>query len=107
MRVQPNKPLRACLLTGALAITALPLVSAADSDRRRDGDDDRRGNDTLLPGNLLVSRTVYNNNPANVTVGEILPPDCAATTGGCSAPSGAPFDGTYPTGTTQFEFDRS
>ena len=31
MRVQPNKPLRACLLTGALAITALPLVSAADS----------------------------------------------------------------------------
>jgi hypothetical protein len=97
MRLLPNEPLRDCLLTGALAITALPLVSAADSDRRRDGDDDRRGNDMLLPGNLLVSRTVYSNNPATVKVGEILPPDCAATTGGCSAPSGAPFDGTYPT----------
>jgi hypothetical protein len=101
MRVQPNKPLRACLLTGALAITALPLASAsasaADSDRGRDGGDDRRGDDTLLPGNLLVSRTVYSNNPGNVKVGEVLPPDCAATTGGCSAPSGAPFDGTYPT----------
>jgi hypothetical protein len=58
MRVQPNKRLRACLLTAALAITALPLVSAADSDRGRDGDDDRRGEDTLLPGNLMVSRTV-------------------------------------------------
>jgi hypothetical protein len=76
MRVQPNKPLRACLLTGALAITALPLVSAADSDRGRDGGDDRRGDDTLLPGNLLVSRTVYSNNPGNVKVGEVLPPDC-------------------------------
>jgi hypothetical protein len=26
----------------------------------------------------------------------VLPPNCAATTGGCGAPSGAPNDGTYP-----------
>jgi len=96
MRIQSNKPLRTCLLTGALAITALPLASAAGNDRARDGDD-RPGEDRLLPGNLLVSRTVYSNNPGIVKVGEVLPPDCAATTGGCSAPSGAPFDGTYPT----------
>jgi hypothetical protein len=96
MRVQSNKPLCACLLSGALAITSLPLISRADNDRGTDRDDNGRGEDVLLPGNLLVSRTVYSNNPANVKVGEVLPPDCAATTGGCSAPAGAPFDGTYP-----------
>jgi hypothetical protein len=61
--------------------------------------DDGFGNDRdsrLLPGNLVVSRSVYDNNPANVTKGEILPPNCAATTGGCGASTGAPYDGTYP-----------
>jgi hypothetical protein len=107
MRAQSNKLLCACLLTGAVAITSFPLVSRADNDRGRDRDDDRRGGDTLLPGNLLVSRTVYSNNPANVKVGEVLPPDCAATTGGCSAPSGAPFDGTYPTVWNDVLYDAS
>lgn len=51
----------------------------------------------LQPGNLVLSRTVYDNNPATVTVGEILPPNCASTTGGCGASTGAPYDGTYPT----------
>jgi hypothetical protein len=32
-----------------------------------------------------------------LAVGTILPPGCESTTGGCSAASGAPFDGTYPT----------
>ncbi|MGA9508035.1 MAG: hypothetical protein WBV55_05245 [Candidatus Sulfotelmatobacter sp.] len=50
----------------------------------------------FFPGNLVVSRSVYDNNPYNVKVGEILPPNCASTQGGCSASSGAPFDGTYP-----------
>lgn len=48
------------------------------------------------PGNLVVSRSVYDNNPNNVTVGEILPPNCAATTGGCGASTGAPYNGSYP-----------
>ncbi|HZD76689.1 MAG TPA: hypothetical protein VE218_06765 [Acidobacteriaceae bacterium] len=47
------------------------------------------------PGNLVVSRSVYDNNPANVKVGQVLPPNCAATTGGCS-PTGAIADGSYP-----------
>ena len=51
----------------------------------------------LYPNNLVVSRSVYDNNPANVKIGEILPPNCAKTTGGCSASTGAPYDGTYPT----------
>ncbi len=54
------------------------------------------GNHAFYPGNLVVSRSVYDNNPANVKVGTILPPNCASTTGGCSAATGAPFDGTYP-----------
>jgi hypothetical protein len=48
------------------------------------------------PGNLVVSRSVYDNQASNVTVGAILPPNCASTTGSCSAASGAPYNGTYP-----------
>jgi hypothetical protein len=44
----------------------------------------------FAPGNLLVSRSVYDNNPANVTVGQALPPGC---TSGCGSASN---DGTYP-----------
>ena len=47
------------------------------------------------PGNLVVSRSVYDNNPNNVQVGQILPPNCAQTQGGCAGP--ATNDGTYPT----------
>jgi hypothetical protein len=48
------------------------------------------------PGNLVVTRSVYDNNANNVQVGQILPPNCAATTGGCGASSGVPYNGTYP-----------
>jgi hypothetical protein len=48
----------------------------------------------FTPGNLVVSRSVYDNNPNNVQVGQILPPNCQATTGGCSGP--ATNNGTYP-----------
>jgi hypothetical protein len=51
----------------------------------------------FFPGNLVVSRSVYRSDSANVQVGMILPPGCANTQGGCSAASGAPYDGTYPT----------
>jgi hypothetical protein len=44
----------------------------------------------FIPGNLVVSRTVYDNNPANISVGESLPPGC---TSGCVA---ATNNGTYP-----------
>ncbi len=48
------------------------------------------------PDNLVVSRSVYDNNPNNIQVGTILPPNCAATTGGCAGPGGAINDGSYP-----------
>ena len=69
---------------------------AEDSGREADKDDGGRQLHFLLPGNLVVSRSVYDNKASNVKVGTVLPPNCAATTGGCSAATGAPFDGTYP-----------
>ena len=50
----------------------------------------------LLPGNLLLSRSVYDATPADVTVGQTLPPNCVpnkATKVTCVT---AVNDGTYP-----------
>jgi hypothetical protein len=49
---------------------------------------------SFSPGNLVVSRSVYDNNPNNVRVGQMLPPNCQATQGGCAG--AATNDGTYP-----------
>lgn len=47
--------------------------------------------DYFVPGNLVVSRSVYDNNPANVQAGvTVLPPGC---TSGCAS---ATADGSYP-----------
>jgi hypothetical protein len=43
------------------------------------------------PANLLLSRSVYDNNPANIAAGTQLPPNCTA--GNCVT---ATADGTYP-----------
>ena len=55
-----------------------------------------RQNFQFWPGNLVISRSVYDNKASNVQVGAILPPNCANTSGGCGASTGAPYDGTYP-----------
>src|ERR1700744_2038354 len=44
------------------------------------------------PGNLLVSRSIYDNKSSNINVGEALPPNCVAPN--CVA---ATNDGSYPT----------
>ncbi|MGB8768354.1 MAG: hypothetical protein WCC92_01960 [Candidatus Korobacteraceae bacterium] len=51
-------------------------------------------NNFFSPGNLVISRSVYDNNPNNVQVGELLPPNCQNTQGGCAG--NATNDGTYP-----------
>jgi hypothetical protein len=87
--------LKRVLVTISLSL----LLSCAGANAQKSGDWKDSGHDKdrqLWPGNLVVSRSVYDNNPGNVTVGEILPPNCAATTGGCGASIGAPNDGTYP-----------
>ncbi len=57
----------------------------------------RPANDNhFYPGNLVVSRSVYDNRAANVTVGEQLPPNCAGTQAGCPGTTGATNNGLYP-----------
>ena len=49
------------------------------------------GSDFFVPGNLVLSTSVYDNNPANVQAGvTVLPPGC---TSGCAT---ATTDGSYP-----------
>ena len=85
------------LLIGAALAAALSGVAAADNDGAFDREGHFPHGHFFIPGNLVVSRSVYDNQAGNVVVGTVLPPNCAATTGGCGAPSGAPNDGTYPT----------
>jgi len=49
----------------------------------------------LAPGNLVVSRSVYTYNDA-VKVGQVLPPDCTSTTGGCAGAGGAIANSSFP-----------
>lgn len=74
------------LLTGAVTLS---LPSHAQTSQTEQGR-------VFYPGNLVVSRSVYDNNRKNVQVGAILPPNCASTQGGCSAATGAPYNGQYP-----------
>jgi hypothetical protein len=86
-----------------IALLAGGIAAMADDqgkDKKGDNDDHDRGHEqrpVFFPGNLIVSRSVYDDKASNVTVGEILPPNCASTTGGCGASTGAPANGTYPT----------
>jgi hypothetical protein len=76
----------------AMAVAVLSVCSASASAQFWGFGNNNR----LEPNQLIISRSVYDNNPNNVTVGEILPPNCKYTTGGCGASTGAPYNGTYP-----------
>ena len=91
---QPSNSRRTIqLLAQATTILGIALATlAAGAQQNRDHQDKAH----FAPGNLVVSRSVYDNNPANVKVGTILPPNCASTQGGCGAATGAPNNGTYP-----------
>ena len=95
------------LLVGAAVAAALSGTAAADTDGSFDRDGQIRHGHFFIPGNLVVSRSVYDNQAGNVVVGTVLPPNCAATTGGCGAPSGAPDNGTYPTVWNNVIYDAS
>jgi hypothetical protein len=58
----------------------------------------QNGSAYFSPGNLVVSRSLYDNNPDNTVVGvTALPPNCVAASGSCiSPPTTAISDGTYP-----------
>jgi hypothetical protein len=72
------------VLAHPLAVVSLcALVGAAAAYAQN-------GSAYFYPGNLVVSRSLYDNNPSNITVGETLPPNC---TGGCVT---ATNNGVYP-----------
>jgi hypothetical protein len=85
------------ILTGTVAAYGNVQLTAQEISRKVE----------LQPGNLVVSRSVYDNQASNVVVGSILPPNCTSTTGGCSASTGAPYDGTYPTVWNNDAYDAS
>ena len=66
-----------------IAVLCLPVAASA-----------QKGSDYFAPGNIVISRSVYDNNANNVQVGQTLPPNCQATQAGCSG--NATNDGTYP-----------
>ncbi|AXC14645.1 Glycerophosphoryl diester phosphodiesterase [Acidisarcina polymorpha] len=70
-------------LTGSLAVAA-------------DDHSPAKPQSFFTPGNLVLSRSVYDNKASNVTVGEVLPPGCASTSVGCPAGSKATNSGIYP-----------
>ena len=67
-----------------ISVLSLSLCSAAFADPIFEG---------FIPGNLVVSRSVYQGTASTVTVGMALPPNCPSTAK-CSMP--ATNDGTYP-----------
>ena len=84
--------LRAAIFGASLSLLLAPGVALA------------QGKPAFNPGNLVVSRTVYDNLAGNVTVGDTLPPNCVASTGGCVT---AVADGTYPFVFNNDQFDAS
>lgn len=71
-----------------LSLSGIATIGAAGAGERED-EHLRSGN--LRSGNLMVSRTVYDNKSTNIRVGDLLPPNCAPAD--CVA---ATDDGTFP-----------
>ncbi len=73
------------------SLLALLVASGFAGIRHARGDDDHGSFQTLMPGNLLVSRSVYDNKAGNVTPGVTMLP-----TGCTSACTAAIANGSYP-----------
>jgi hypothetical protein len=85
---RPALPVRRSLLTIALA--ALSATGFAQNPAAHA----RPANVFFQPGNLVVSRSVYDNAPNIIRVGMPLPPNCTGQPAGCAGD--ATNDGTYP-----------
>ena len=76
------------VLSVAALATSVPVLAQ----------DDAHSHIRFFPGNLVVSRSVYDNNPNNLVVGvTALPPNCSAPSGSCTTPATTAIsNGTYP-----------
>jgi hypothetical protein len=78
------------LLKGVVVLSLGALVASLPAAAR---ESEFEAGIHFYPGNLVVSRSVYDNNANNVKVGALLPPNCANTVGPCVA---ATNNGKYP-----------
>jgi len=81
----PSKSVRCVLAVPIVAISMIGFTTVAFG---------QNGSAHFAPGNLVISRSVYDNDPNNVKVGQLLPPNCQQTQAGCSG--NATYDGSYP-----------
>jgi hypothetical protein len=82
--IETRKFVRPSILTSGLATLLLAGLSHSPAALAEDDGGD------LRPGNLLVSRVVYDNNPANVVAGvTVLPPNCVGAACAKATDSGA------------------
>src|ERR1700729_3319212 len=77
-------------LVKGLAILSVAALVTIPAIAEHHDDNDRI---YFFPGNLVVSRSVYDNNANNIAVGTQLPPNCAKTAGPCAP---ATNNGIYP-----------
>src|ERR1700735_1905825 len=77
-------------LVKGLAILSVAALVTIPAIAEHHDDNDRI---YFFPGNLVVSRSVYDNNANNIAVGTQLPPNCAKTVGPCAP---ATNNGLYP-----------
>jgi hypothetical protein len=85
---------RRALVNGAAAFSLTFLAASIPAVAQ----DDAHSHIRFFPGNLVVSRSVYDNNPNNVVAGvTALPPNCSAPSGSCTTPATTAINnGTYP-----------
>ncbi len=89
--MQPLFCLSRRMFASAAAAASFILLASSIPATAEDHDKDHI---RFFPGNLVVSRSVYDNNANNVEVGTILPPNCASTVRPLR--SAAINNGTYP-----------
>ncbi len=80
--------------TLARGIALVALSALAGNIRATAQDFDSGKGRQFEPGNLVVSRSAYDNKASNVTVGQPLPPNCVAASGGCGGMAG--YNGLFP-----------
>src|ERR1700733_10374601 len=81
-------------LVKGLAILSVAALVTIPAIAEHHDDNDRI---FFLPGNLVVSRSVYDNNANNIAVGTLLAPNCTNTAAASGTPCvAATFNGTYP-----------
>ncbi len=88
--MQPHLSLSRRTFASAVAAASLTLLAAGIPAAAQD---DAHSHIRFFRGNLVVSRSVYDNDANNIKVATMLPPNCASTVGPCAA---ATNNGTYP-----------